>query len=165
MWKSWHLQRANLEKKVIDDADRRILHALQEDATLSLAELSVRVGLSQTPLWKRVKRLEENGVITARVALVDRAKLGLGVTVFAQVRAGAHDEAWLELFARGVRDIPEVVEFYRMSGDVDYLLKVVCADIADYDRIYRKLIRVAPLTDVNSSFAMEQIKYTTRVPV
>jgi len=149
----------------LDALDRRILAALQRDATLSVNALADAVGLSPTPCWKRVKRLEEAGVITARVALVDREKLGLGVTVFVAIRTAAHDDQWLEAFASGVRRIPEVVEFYRMSGDVDYLLKVVCADIADYDRIYRQLIRVAKLHDVSSSFAMEQIKYTTEVPL
>jgi Lrp/AsnC family transcriptional regulator len=149
----------------LDAVDRRILTALQRDATLSISALAELVGLSTTPCWKRVKRLEDHGVVSARVALVDREKIGLGVTVFVAVRTAAHDEAWLETFADGVRRIPEIVEFYRMSGEVDYLLKVVCADIADYDRIYKQLIRVAKLHDVSSSFAMEQIKYTTEVPI
>jgi len=149
----------------LDAQDRRILAELQRDATLSINALAEAVGLSPTPCWKRVKRLEEAGIITGRVALVDRERLGLGVTVFVAIRTAAHDDAWLETFAAGVRRIPEVVEFYRMSGEVDYLLKVVCADIADYDRIYKQLIRVAKLHDVSSSFAMEQIKYTTEVPL
>ena len=148
-----------------DAHDRRILAALQRDAALSVTALSEAVGLSPTPCWKRVKRLEEAGVITGRVALVDRDAVGLGVTVFVAIRTAAHEEGWLEEFAAGVRRIPEVVEFYRMSGEVDYLLKVICADIADYDRIYKQLIRVAKLHDVSSSFAMEQIKYTTEVPL
>ena len=149
----------------LDAHDRRILTALQRDATLSMNELSEIVGLSPTPCWKRVKRLEQASVITGRVALVDREAAGVGVTVFVTLRTAAHDEEWLETFAAGVRRIPEIVEFYRMSGEVDYLLKVVCADIADYDRIYKQLIRVAKLHDVSSSFAMEQIKYTTEVPL
>ena len=149
----------------LDAHDRRILAALQRDATLSVTALSEAVGLSPTPCWKRVKRLEEAGVITGRVALVDREAVGLGVTVFVAIRTAAHEEGWLEEFAAGVHRIPEVVEFYRMSGEVDYLLKVICADIADYDRIYKQLIRVARLHDVSSSFAMEQIKYTTEVPL
>lgn len=132
---------------------------------MSVNALSDAVGLSPTPCWKRVRRLEEAGVITGRVTLVDRATVGLGVTVFVSIRTAAHDEAWLETFAAGVRRIPEIVEFYRMAGEIDYLLKVVCADIADYDRIYKQLIRVAKLNDVSSSFAMEQIKYTTEVPL
>jgi len=154
-----------MSRILLDPTDRRILAALQRDATLSIGALADIVGLSSTPCWKRVKRLEDEGILRARVALVDREKLGLGVTVFVAIRTAAHDEAWLETFAEGVRRIPEIVEFYRMSGEVDYLLKVVCADIADYDRIYKQLIRVAKLHDVSSSFAMEQIKYTTEVPL
>lgn len=123
------------------------------------------MGLSQTPCWKRVRRLEADGVIRARVALVDPGLLGLGVTVFVQVRTSHHDAAWLSQFAKAVAALPEVVEFYRMSGEIDYLLKVVCADIADYDRVYKRLIATAEMHDVSSSFAMEQIKYTTEIPV
>ncbi len=150
---------------MLDAFDRKILAALQPNATLSLAALSEAVGLSQTPCWKRVKRLESDGIISGRVTLLDRDKLGIGVTVFVGVRTNQHDEGWLRDFAKSVSDIPEVVEFYRMSGEVDYLLKIVCSDIADYDRIYRKLIRSAKLFDVSSSFAMEQIKYTTELPL
>jgi Lrp/AsnC family transcriptional regulator len=149
----------------LDAIDRRILMLLQSDATLSIADLAEQVGLSQTPCWKRVKRLEADGIITARVALLDRTLLGQGTTVFVSVRTSQHDEAWLANFAAAIRAIPEVTEFYRMSGDVDYLLKIVCRDIADYDRIYKAMIRAAKLSDVSSSFAMEQIKYTTEVPL
>ena len=149
----------------LDNIDRRILAALQSDATLSIADLAERVGLSQTPCWKRIKRLEGAGVITGRVALLDRMQLGVGTTVFVSVRTSQHDEDWLTHFAEAIRAIPEVTEFYRMSGDVDYLLKIVCRDIADYDRIYKSMIRAARLSDVSSSFAMEQIKYTTEVPL
>lgn len=150
---------------ILDNVDRRILALLQSDATLSIADVAERVGLSQTPCWKRIKRLEADGVITGRVALLDRAKLGVGTTVFVSVRTSQHDEDWLVQFAQAIRAIPEVTEFYRMSGDVDYLLKIVCRDIADYDRIYKEMIRAARLSDVSSSFAMEQIKYTTEVPL
>lgn len=153
------------EKIHIDALDRRILTLLQRDAALSLAALSEQVGLSPTPCWKRVKRLEAAGVIRARVALVDCEAVGLGVTAFVAIRAGAHDEAWLGRFQEGIAKIPEVVEFYRMAGEVDYLLKVVCHDIAHYDRIYKALIRVAPMGDVSSSFAMEQMKFTTELPM
>ena len=149
----------------LDNIDRRILAALQGDATLSIADLAEHVGLSQTPCWKRIKRLEGVGVITGRVALLDRMQLGVGTTVFVSVRTSQHDEQWLVQFADAIRAIPEVTEFYRMSGDVDYLLKIVCRDIADYDRIYKSMIRAARLSDVSSSFAMEQIKYTTEVPL
>jgi Lrp/AsnC family transcriptional regulator len=150
---------------MLDTIDRKILRQLQRDATLPVAELATAVGLSQTPCWKRVKRLEADGYITARVALVDREKLGLGVTVFVGVRTNQHDEDWLATFAAAIKAVPEVVEFYRMSGEVDYLLKIVCADIADYDRIYKKMIRGAALFDVSSSFAMERIKSTTELPI
>jgi Lrp/AsnC family transcriptional regulator len=149
----------------LDAIDRKILTELQRDATLSLAELGARAGVSATPCWTRVKRLEAAGILSGRVALLDRAKLGLGVTVFVSIRTSRHDAEWLEAFASGIRRIPEVVEFYRMAGEVDYLLKVVCADIADYDRIYQTMIRAVPLADVSSAFAMEQIKYTTEVPL
>jgi Lrp/AsnC family transcriptional regulator len=149
----------------LDGIDRRILAALQSDATVSIADLAERVGLSQTPCWKRIKRLEAAGVIAGRVALLDRTRLGVGTTVFVSVRTSQHDEDWLTGFAEAIRAIPEVTEFYRMSGDVDYLLKIVCRDIADYDRIYKTMIRAARLSDVSSSFAMEQIKYTTQVPL
>ena len=154
-----------MENDVIDSTDRRILAILQEDATVPIAEIAERVGLSQTPCWKRIKRLERDGLIVRRVALLDRDRLGLGVTVMVAVRTAQHDDQWLQSFAEGVSRIPEVVEFYRMSGDVDYLLKIVARDIPDYDRIYRKLTKVAPLNDVSSSFAMQEIKSTTALPL
>jgi Lrp/AsnC family transcriptional regulator len=150
---------------MLDLIDRKILIALQRDATLPMAELAQQVGLSQTPCWKRVKKLEADGVIRGRVALVDRSKVGLPVTVFVSIKTNQHGEDWLTRFAANVSRIPEVVEFHRMSGDVDYLLKIVCADIADYDRVYKRLIRDDPLYDVSSSFAMEELKSTTEIPV
>ncbi len=149
----------------LDQVDRRILAILQDDATVAIADIAERVGLTQTPCWKRVKRLQDAGVISARVALLNREALDLGLTVFVAVKTGRHDEDWLNTFAAGARALPEVVEFYRMSGDVDYLLKVVVRDIAAYDRFYKRLIATAPLTDVSSSFAMEQIKFTTALPI
>jgi len=149
----------------LDPIDRRILRELQADCTISIADLAERVGLSQTPCWKRVKRLEADGVVEKRVALLDRDRLDLGLVVFVAVRAARHDEAWLSQFARGASALPEVVEFYRMSGETDYLLKVVVRDIAAYDRFYKRLIATAPLGDVSSSFAMEQIKFTTALPL
>ncbi len=149
----------------LDRTDRRILAILQEDATRPVGEIAEAVALSQTACWKRIKRLERDRVILRRVALLDRDLLGLGVTVMVAVRTAQHSEKWLEEFARGVSMIPEVVEFYRMSGEIDYLLKVVVRDIADYDRIYRKLTKVANLHDVSSSFAMQEIKSTTALPV
>jgi len=154
-----------MENIVLDALDRRILALLQEDATIAMAEIAERVGLSQTPCWKRIKRMEREGVIERRVALLNRDQLGLGVTVIVAVRTADHTDGWLKTFSEGVSRIPEVVEFYRMSGDIDYLLKIVARDIADYDRIYRKLTKVAPLHDVSSSFAMQEIKSTTALPL
>lgn len=149
----------------MDSIDRKLLTLLQQDASLPIAELAQRVNLSQTPCWKRVQRLRETGVIRAQVALCDAKKLGVGTTVFVAIRTNQHVDAWAERFAQAVRDIPEVVEAYRMSGETDYLLRVVVADIEDYDRVYRELIRAVPLTDVSSSFAMEQLKFSTALPV
>lgn len=149
----------------LDRLDRTILHQLQVDASLTNAELAERIGLSANACWRRVKRLQDEGVIAATVALLDRAALKLPVTVFVSVRTTEHNDRWLRQFASGVAAVPEVMEFYRMSGDVDYLLKVVVGDIADYDRVYKKLIALAPLSDVSSSFAMECIKSTTALPV
>src|SRR5579885_2876620 len=133
-----------------DRTDLRILAALQADASRAVAELAEAVGLSANACWRRVKRLEEAGVIRGRVALLDPEKLDRGVTVFVAIRTNQHTEEWLETFARGVETIAEVVEFYRMSGEVDYLLKVQVADIAHYDRVYKKLIKTASLSDVSS---------------
>ncbi|MGI9327120.1 MAG: Lrp/AsnC family transcriptional regulator [Pseudomonadales bacterium] len=149
----------------LDRLDRAILHHLQLQADLTNAELADRVGLSANACWRRIKRLEDDGVIAARVALLDRQALNLPVTVFVSVRTTEHNERWLEQFARGVSAVPEVMEFYRLSGDTDYLLKVVVRDIADYDRVYKTLIALAPLSDVSSSFAMECIKSTTALPL
>lgn len=150
---------------MLDEIDHRILRSLQVDSSRPLAEVAEDVGLSSSPCWKRIKRLEAGGYIRERVALLDRERLDLGVTVFAAVKTNQHHDTWLDEFARTVSQIPEVVEFYRMSGDVDYMLKIVCKDIADYDRIYKSLIKRTAIYDVSSSFAMEQIKYTTRLPI
>jgi Lrp/AsnC family transcriptional regulator len=158
-------RRTNIVQIVLDSIDRRILRELQADATIPIAELADRAGLSQTPCWKRVKRLTEAGVITRRVALLDGEKLDLGLVVFVAIKTSRHDQDWLDAFAKGAASLPEVVEFYRMSGDTDYLLKVVVRDIAAYDAFYKRLIAAAPLQDVSSSFAMEQIKFTTALPL
>jgi Lrp/AsnC family transcriptional regulator len=150
---------------VLDGIDRRILRELQRDSTIAIAELAQLVGLSQTPCWKRIKRLTDAGVITRRVALLDREKLDLGLVVFVSVRTSRHDQEWLDAFASAAASMPEVVEFYRLSGDTDYLLKVLVKDIAAYDAFYRRLIAAVPLSDVSSAFAMEQIKSTTALPV
>lgn len=149
----------------LDAIDRRILAVLQEDATLPVQDVAERAGLSASPCWRRIQKLEQSGYIRARVALLDPEKMNVGVTVFVAVRTSAHSLAWLETFANAVREIPEVIEFYRMSGDVDYLLRVVVPDIAAYDAVYKRLIQRVELADVSSSFAMERIKYTTALPV
>jgi Lrp/AsnC family transcriptional regulator len=138
---------------------------VQEDASLSVAEIGQRVGLSSTPCWKRLQRLETDGVILRRVALVAPEKIGLGITVFVSVETGDHSNAWLKRFAEVVSAMPEVMEFYRMAGDVDYMLRVVVADIAGYDTFYKKLIAAVPLKNVTSRFAMERIKSTTALPI
>lgn len=149
----------------LDDTDRLILHELQQDASMSIAEIAAKVSLSHNASWRRMKRLEDTGVITAKVAVLDPESLGLGLTVFITVKAAEHSDTWLERFASGVRELPEVLELYRLSGEMDYLLKACVGSIADYDRVYRKLIRIAPLSEVSSSFAMEKIKFTTALPV
>jgi Lrp/AsnC family transcriptional regulator len=149
----------------LDRIDRKLLELLQADASLPLAELARRVHLSPTPCWRRIQKLQAAGVIRQQVVLLDPVKVNVGVTVFVSIRTNQHNAAWLERFAQGVRDIPEVVEFYRMSGDTDYLLRVVVPDIQGYDTVYKKLIGAAELYDVSSSFAMEQLKYTTALPL
>jgi Lrp/AsnC family transcriptional regulator len=149
----------------MDAIDRKILAVLQEDASLSVADIGARVGLSSTPCWKRIQRLEADGVIQKRVAIIDQNKLGLGVTVFVSVETDDHSEEWLRTFAQMVGAMPEVLEFYRMAGDVDYMLRVVVPDISGYDAFYKRLIAVVPLKNVTSRFAMEKIKSTTALPI
>ena len=149
----------------MDAIDRKILAVLQDDASLSVAEIGNRVGLSSTPCWKRIQRLEADGVITKRVALVDPSMIGLGITVFVSIETGDHSQDWLDRFAEVVGAMPEVMEFYRMAGDVDYMLRVVVPDIAGYDTFYKKLIGTVPLKNVTSRFAMEKIKSTTALPI
>jgi Lrp/AsnC family transcriptional regulator len=149
----------------LDAIDRKILTVLQDDASLSVAEIGDRVGLSSTPCWKRIQRLEADGVILRRVALVDQNKIGLGISVFVSVESADHSEAWLRTFADAVSAMPEVMEFYRMAGDVDYMLRVVVTDIAGYDAFYKRMIAAVPLKNVTSRFAMEKIKSTTALPI
>jgi Lrp/AsnC family transcriptional regulator len=149
----------------LDATDRKILMVLQDDASLSVAEIGDRVGLSSTPCWKRIQRLEADGVIQRRVALVDQNKVGLGITVFVSVESNDHSDAWLKTFAGAVSAMPEVLEFYRMAGDVDYMMRVVVADMPSYDVFYKKLIAAVPLKNVTSRFAMEKIKSVTVLPV
>ena len=150
---------------MLDKFDRQILQALQEQADLPAAQIAERIGLSNNACWRRIKRMEQEGIIRKKVALLDEAALGLKVTVFVAIKTTEHNDTWLQKFAQGIQDIPEVVEFYRMSGDTDYLLKIVVQDIDDYDRVYKKIIAVAPLHDVSSSFAMERIKSSTALPL
>jgi Lrp/AsnC family transcriptional regulator len=149
----------------MDAIDRKILAVVQEDASLSVAEIGQRVGLSSTPCWKRMQRLETDGVIMRRVALIDPDKIGLGITVFVSIETGDHSQQWLAKFAEVASAMPEVMEFYRMAGDVDYMLRVVVHDMQSYDTFYKKLIATVPLKNVTSRFAMERIKSTTALPI
>lgn len=149
----------------MDRLDRKILRLLQEDSTLAVADLAKKVGLSTTPCWRRIQKMEEDGVIRGRVALLDPGRVNTKVTVFVSIRTAAHSIEWLRRFSEVVVEFPEVVEFYRMSGDVDYLLRVVVPDIAAYDAFYKRLIAKIEIRDVSSVFAMEQIKYTTQLPL
>ena len=149
----------------MDVTDRKILSLLQGDASLSVAEIGSRVGLSSTPCWKRIQRLEADGVIQRRVALVDQDKIGLGITVFVSIETGDHSQDWLSKFADMVGAMPEVMEFYRMAGDVDYMLRVACGSMGEFDEFYRRLIAEVPLKNVTSRFAMERVKTTTAYPL
>lgn len=153
------------ELSQLDSIDWAILGVLQRDASIPVHEVGDRVGLSSNACWRRIKRLEDSGIIARRVALLDPVKLGLATTVFVAIRTNRHDPAWLEAFSKGIAAIEEISECHRMAGDVDYLLKIVVRDIAHYDRIYRKLIAAVPdIADVSSSFSMEQMKATTALP-
>ena len=150
---------------MIDPKDRDILREIQRDSAQSIEELAGKVNLSRNACWRRVKVMEEAGVIRARVALLDPEKLNLGLTAFIAVKTAQHEPRWLEKFAAAVKDIPEITGVYRTTGDTDYLLQAVVPDIAGYDRLYKRLIAKIPLTDVSSSFVMEKIKETTALPL
>ncbi|WP_169568876.1 Lrp/AsnC family transcriptional regulator [Sneathiella limimaris] len=149
----------------MDDIDRKIVAQLQVDNDIPVNELAEKVGCSRTACWRRIKSMEEVGIIKSSVTLLNRDKIGLPVTVFVNVKTASHEPDWLERFARVVERFPEITEFYRMSGDVDYLLKVVVPDIATYDSFYKRLIQSIELSDVSSNFAMEEIKFTTALPI
>lgn len=149
----------------MDNTDRRLLELLQKDTSLPVSRLAKKVGLSTTACWNRVRRLESDGVITRRVALVDPAKVGMGLSVFVSIRTREHSSEWLARFAERVSAMPEVVEFYRMAGDVDYMLRVLVPDMDAFDRFYKQLIEDTTLADVTSRFAMERIKQTTAIPI
>ncbi len=149
----------------LDAADLRILKELQADAAQPLSDLAQKVGLSTTPCWRRMQKLEREGVIRKRVALLDRGRLNASMTVFIAIRTSQHTVEWLEAFASAVKDIPEIVDVHRMSGEIDYLLRAYVPDMRSYDALYKRLISKVALTDVTSMFAMEELKSTTEVPL
>jgi Lrp/AsnC family transcriptional regulator len=149
----------------MDEIDRKLLAILQEDVTLSVAQMAERVGLSPTPCWKRIQKLEASGVIVRRVALVAPERVGMGLTVFVAVEAGDHTPAWLDSFARTVMGETVVMDVYRMAGEVDYMLRVAVSDMAEFDGFYKRLIAAVPMKNVTSRFAMERIKATTAYPL
>lgn len=151
--------------KIFDDPDRKIIQLLQRDATTSLETLAEQLGLSVNTCWRRVRRLEDTGVINRRVALCDPAKLGVEQTVFVAIKTRDHSADWLESFSQAVNDIPEVIEFYRMAGDIDYVLKIQVGSVSDYDRVYKTLIKRVDIADVSATFAMECLKNTTELPI
>lgn len=149
----------------MDKLDRNILDLLQYDSSLTAAEIAEKVGLSKAPCWRRIQRLQETGVIKQTVALLDAHAVNVGTTVFVTLKTANHSAAWFDKFVKAVRDIPEVTEIYRMSGDVDYLMRIVVPDIDAYDVVYKKLITAVDFQDVSASFALETIKQTTALPL
>jgi len=149
----------------MDKLDAKILDLLQADGALSAAEIAERIGLSKAPCWRRIQKLQHAGVLRKTVALLDAHALNVGTTVFVTLKTGNHSEAWFQKFVRAVRDIPEVTEIHRMSGDVDYLIRIVVPDIDAYDVVYKRLICAVEFQDVSASFALETIKYTTALPL
>lgn len=150
---------------MLDIRDRRILETLQADATVPVADLADMVGLSVSACWRRIKALEEAGLIAARVALVDRRKANVGMTVFVGVRTSRHSIEWLEAFRKVMAEIPEIVEAYRLTGDMDYLLRIVVPGVEVYDAVYKQMISRLDFTDVTSFISMEELKYTTAIPL
>ena len=149
----------------LDRTDRRILAIMQEDSSLAVADVAARVGLSQTPCWRRIQRLRAEGVIERTVSLVHPEAVGLGLTVFIAIEALDQSPDWLERFTSAVSAMPEVMEVHRMAGDIDYLLRVAVSDMAAFDSFYRELIKAVPLKNVSSHFAMERVKATTAYPI
>src|SRR5581483_1993329 len=149
----------------MDEIDRKLLGLLQRDASLSLDALSERASLSRNACWRRIKRLEDDGIIKARVTLLDAKAINVGLTAFIALRTTEHNANWLDQFSRAVRDIPEIVGVYRVTGDLDYLLQAVIPDVAAYDNLYKRLISKITLADVSSSCVMEEIKATTVLPL
>lgn len=149
----------------LDLIDRKIVAELMRDATLPVSQIADKVGLSQTPCWKRIQKLQEQGVLTARVALADPGKLGFGLTIFVGIEAPDHTADWREAFARATHDIPQIMEVYRMAGEMDYLLRIAVPDMAEFDTLYKRLTDAVPIKNVTSHFAMERMKFTTAYPV
>jgi Lrp/AsnC family transcriptional regulator len=149
----------------LDLIDRKIVAELMRDATLPVAQIADRVGLSQTPCWKRIQKLETNGVLTGRVALANPARLGFGLTVFIGIEAPDHSATWRDTFAKAVGQFPEVMEVYRMAGEMDYLLRVSVADMESFDSLYKRLTDAVPIKNLTSHFAMERMKFSTAYPV
>jgi Lrp/AsnC family transcriptional regulator len=149
----------------LDKTDLKILAILQEDASLPVAEIASRVNLSQTPCWRRIQRLESEGVIIGRVALVNPESIGVGMTIFVDIETNDHSREWLSRFAELVRQMPEVMDVYRMAGDVDYTLRIAVSSMSDYDDFYRRLISAVPLKNVTSRIAMERVKGSTAYPI
>lgn len=149
----------------MDKIDKTLLTLLQRDASLTVSELSDLAGISATPVWKRIKRLEDSGVIKGKVTLLNPSRVGLNLTGFILIRTNDHSEEWLSGFSSAVQTIPEIVEVHRMTGDVDYLLKIFAPDVAGYDRMYKRLIAMVRLSDVSASFSMEVVKETTSLPL
>ncbi len=145
--------------------DIKILNILQSDATRSLDSISEEIGVSLNTCWRRVKALEDSGILESRVALIDNEKVGLPLTVFVSIRTDDHSKTWADNFDAAVRDMPEIVEFYRLAGDVDYILKMMVASVAHYDKTYQRLIERVRISDVSASFAMEKLKFTTKLPL
>ena len=148
----------------MDAIDKKLLYYLQNDSTIQLSDLAQKVHLSKTPCWRRIQKLEKNGVIKRRVALLDAQKVGPSLIVFVYVKTNQHNAKWLSKFAARVSEFPEVMEFYRLSGNWDYFIRVIVPDVAGYDRFYKKLVNITDLVDVTASFAMEEIKYSTAIP-
>lgn len=149
----------------IDEKDRAILAALQRDSAQSLESLGDRIGLSRNACWRRIRALEEAGIITSRVALLDAEALDLGLMVFLHIRTDRHNAEWQKQFSDATRALPEILGVYRMTGDLDYLIRARVRDMKDYDRLYQSLIARVPMSDVSASFVMEEIKETTVLPI
>jgi len=152
-------------KAKVDATDLKILDLLQQDATITVAQISARVHLSQTPCWRRIQKLEEMGVIERRVAIINPESIGLKLSVFVEVQAADHNSEWLARFAEAVAEMPEILEVHRMAGEIDYLLRVVVRDTEEYDEFYRRLIERVPAKNITSRFSMERVKSTTAYPI